>query len=231
MRLFFILSLLFACIPLAYSQTGTGKLQVTFTCSLEEHDKRLFGYHGKEQLQARNPGIFGTQAYSISALHRIKTVGNFTFSAGLGLEFEKATFDRPVDLYYFQPVNPDITVKYEKYKKWMSNVPVLVEYNVNDDVSIFTLINSKFIFRKRFDGTSGPFPLTETKLGYDSTELTLGVSFKSGNLRVSPFIRAFNMQRIDEAIFDYYLIRDPRVDQKVEYNYHFKLGIMVSIGI
>src|SRR5689334_6358246 len=61
----------------------------------QAHDKRLYGFAGKDHLIASQRDIFGTYQFGIT-LSRQLTLGNkINFLTGLGLSSELATFERP----------------------------------------------------------------------------------------------------------------------------------------
>lgn len=216
-----------------YSQADSLKYEVTFTLSLEEHDKRLFDFTDKKELLAEHPEYFGTFRYALDFTRKIKLSQTVDMYSGMGFGYELSTFNRPFDHFYFTDRTGDgILQVYGDYERWLVAVPIEVNFKVNTNVALNTRILSNFVLHRKINSISrsnnSGYPYKETQLNFDSFELYIGIIIKANKLSFTPNVRLANIQKIDKIIFNYYPINDPRTDKVIEYNNHLLLGL--SIG-
>ena len=71
------------------------------------------------------------------------------------------------------------------------------------------------------------FPISEGTFELDDIQLRLGVNYKLGKLIIGLHSRVVNFQKIDKIIFND-IIKDPRTDQKWEWNNPLRIDLTIG---
>jgi len=213
-----------------FSQDTLSKWKVQLYSGIEEHDKRLFDYVDKDKLLYEKPERWGTYHFGINFYRKLLQYKIFFLHNGLGINYEKATFHRPFNHWYFQDDRTKILLLTDKYEKLL--IPFKSMFSVKCFKYCFLNIefNSYFTFLRRIDNSrynSDSFPMSKWTFEFEKFNIKPGFEFKFGNFSSGINIRLFNYQKIDKIIFNY-IVKDPRKDQTWEKfnprHYDFTIG-------
>ncbi len=213
------------------AQNEIDKWFIKTNFGIEKHDKRLFGYHEKDVLQNSQPEFWGTYHFSASANRKLTDILSFEIYTGIGLNYERATFRRPFNHYYFNDELGYIFLFMNLYEQIHLEIPINSFYKISDTFIVGLSITPNVGLWKSTKNTNVPeddtFPLSKSKLEFHSIEVNPNIGFKWGKVMINFNCRLFNFQKIDKIIF-YSGINDPRVDQKFEVINPFKMNLSFS---
>ncbi len=213
-----------------YGQNMQEKWIATVSAGIEKHDKRLFDYSEKEMLLEMQPEKWGTYHLDMNVKRRVWQLNNFYSFIGLGLGYEKATFLRPFDHFYF---NKDIFLilrNLNRYKKIHAPLSLSFYYELGANWFIDGEISSDILLYRSINHTENNnevFPYQAGTFELDKIFLNVGINYKIGQFLVGISSRALNAQKIDKIIFNDYL-KDPRIDQKWEWYNPLRFDFTVS---
>lgn len=215
-----------------FCQEGeNGKWLLNVSAGIEKHDKRLFDYVEKEMLLESQPESWGTYHLGSNIKRQLYRMKRITYFLGLGVKYEQTSFLRPFDQAYFGDQLKDLRVT-NQYSKIYSDLSLLVLYKMPRNWIATFAIASNFLLYRNIDNTeteSDVYPLHESTFVTDEINLMIGVNYQIEKWIIGFDSRLVNFQKIDKIIFNK-IIKDPRVDQKWEWNnplrFDFSIGYM-----
>ena len=216
-----ILLLTMAFLPFkAFSQIDFSDWMLTLKFGLEQHDKRLFDYSEKEALLAMQPEFWGTYNWSLLADRKLYQNKKFTFFAGSGIQYQKATFLRPFDHWYFNQDNLEILRYQNKYEKIFLPINASGYLSIGNGFSIDLAFSTYILLFRKIENTafgSDDFPYTNSTFELNSFEITSGINYEIGRFIIGLHSRLLNYQKIDKIIYNR-TVQDPNVDQAWEFH-------------
>jgi hypothetical protein len=197
-----------------------GNWVVDINTGIEAHDKRLFNYARpeREALLRKQPEFWGTYHFGLNMRRKVWQNDRFVSYIGLGVGYERATFIRSFDHFYFENPSFFILLTQNRYKKVLTPLSLLVFYELVDHWFISGELASNFLIFRSVDHTENDsdfFPYSEGALELDDIQLRLGVNYRSGKFLIGLRSRVVNFQKIDRIIFNR-IVKDPRTDQTWE---------------
>lgn len=205
------------------------KWQITASWGIEKHDKRLFDYSEKESLLAKQPENWGTYNMGISLRKSISHSEPVSILFGVGIIYEKATFVRPFSQLYFGDLS-EILLTTNEYKTIQVPLSLSVIYHVGNFWFISGETASNLTVYRSIDHTdnnSDVFPYTESSFDLDEVYLGLGVNYRVKQFFIGINSRVLNYQKIDKIIFNS-IVKDPRTDQKWEWNNPLRFDVTIG---
>jgi len=204
---------------------------LTANLGVEKHDKRLFDYAEARFLHAYQPESWGTYHVEFNVRRKIFEYRRFSTFMGLGIGYEKATFERP----YNQGILIDATyvdhilLHVNNYGKLQLPLSVNLFYELSDSwVLSGALVSNALLMRrinppgrgKKYSGSFGTFE-------WEDIQLRCGINYRIGRWMLGLESRVINVQKIDRVIFNR-IIDDPRTDQSWEN--HNPLRFDLTVG-
>jgi hypothetical protein len=173
---------------------------------LEAHDKRLYGFSERKLLLEGQPEFWGTTSTGLSLNYNVLRRQQWHISAGLGMEYEKATFRRPFDHTHFGgPFHFDILLTTNQYEKLSVTSPVSVYVLARKRVSVYVSVDPHVLLYRRIDNTNtslGGLPFSEGVFELDAITASVGLSWQLGRICLGAGIRVLNYQQVDEILFN-----------------------------
>jgi hypothetical protein len=90
----------------------------------QAHDKRLYGFAGKDYLVASQREIFGTYQFGITLSRQLALGNKINFLTGLGLSSELATFERPFNHLYGKTSGNAVLITTNRYYHYLIQAPI-----------------------------------------------------------------------------------------------------------
>lgn len=194
---------------------------LTANLGVEKHDKRLFDYPRARYLYAYQPESWGTYHMELNVKRKFFEYKRFSTFMGLGIGYEKATFERPFARGYLLDADYGyaILLHLNNYGKLQLPLSFSVFFELSDSWILTGSVASNVLLMRRIgrsaDGKySGSFGTFE----WDDIQLRCGVNYRIGRWMVGLESRVINVQKIDRVIFNH-ILKDPRTDQTWE-NYN-----------
>jgi len=197
-----------------------GDWMINFNLDIEENDKRLFDYSGKESLLTMQPESFGTYNVGIIINKTVWKNKKLSSTLGLGVGYEKATFLRPFDHSYFMKDSFRILRNLHSYTKVKTPLSFKVFYKLRNNWYVTGSVTSNLLLFRSINNSElngDVFPYTESTFELDDINLHLGINYQINNILIGLELTILNFQKIDKIIFND-IIKDPRVDQKWEWD-------------
>jgi len=203
---------------------------VGLNAGIEAHDKRLFDYSEKESLLSSQPEFWGTYHFGLDVRRKVWQNDRFVSYIGLGVGYERATFIRPFDHFYFENPSFFILLAQNRYEKVLTPLSLLVFYELVDHWFISGELASNFLVYRSIDDPEASrklFPFSQSAFELDNIELRLGLNYKIDKFMIGLHSRVVNFQKIDRIIFNN-LIKDPRTDQNWEWYNPLRFDLTVG---
>lgn len=212
-------------LPIAcYCQTGKWTFSLDY--GLQAHDKRLFDFPPREYVLERQPETFGTHQFGIRLEKKVAHKGKLHFHAGVGLNTELATFERPFDYTYKKDGITRVLRWTDRYYQFLMQLPLNGTYQLNDHFGFSLGVLPQLNFLTIADHTTGE-SYSWWRFDLYSVEFNPGIEYTNSRLVFSLKYRAFQVKKIDRILFNH-IVRDPRTDQAFETYNPFKIWISVG---
>lgn len=236
-----IITVLFMSVFQLYAQEDSEKflsnLLLSTNVGVQAHDKRLFDFPAKQRVLDNQKGWFGTYQLNVN-LHKFLNLSKnpkISVGVGLGLGMEINTFKRPFDHNYNQEIGTDILKYIEKYRNYLFDIPLNVNYQINDKFTITMEILNQFNYLSSINtkGSSNN-KYTWWKFNFHSIEFNPGIKYEKDKFYLGFHYRVFQIKRIDRIIFNRILVNpdeskdSPRPGQKLEIHNPFKIWFTVG---
>ena len=202
------------------------KWAVSLSTGLQEHDKRLFEFPLREDLLESQPEKFGTFQTNVNILRMIYNTNKFKVNAGTGLGVELNTFRRPFDYTYRRDDDTKILRFTDRYYKYLLVLPLEARLFAREKIFLSSSILTQFNFHT-VANRSNFRSYNWWIFNFHSVELASGIGYSLSLFDFALSYRAYQFKKIDRILFNH-ILRDPRVNKKIETENPFKLWL--SIG-
>ncbi len=230
----FLIGLFILCSKNSQCQIQLDNWFLTATVGFEKHDKRLFEYPERASLLRNQTENWGSQIYSLRIYRKFVSKNKLFITGGVGIQQELASFKRPFDRSSFKQDSFLILLNLDSYETFYGIISLQSLYFISENSFINIDMNLGTALYKKIDGTfssSALFsPYSQTLFQLDHFNAIIGINFRIKKLLIGASMRAFNAQRIDKIIFNK-IIKDPRIDQKIEYYNLLNINFSVSYNL
>lgn len=179
---------------------------VRIESGIEEHDKRRSnhqGNHSPSHTQADEK--WGTYHLGLNLQRKIFQKGILGIYGGIGLSYEKATFLRTFNNYYFGVYN-DALYHQDRYRKVGAPLNLNVLLRLYKHLYISTDIRMNWLLYRSISNSNwsrhSVYPLTKATFELNDIDLRAGILYQIGNMNIGLNYRIANHQKIDKVIFD-----------------------------
>jgi hypothetical protein len=224
------LGVLFIIQSVCCQAQNLGDWIVSVNAGIEAHDKRLFNYSEKESLLDMQSELWGTYHTGLGIRRKVWQSNRFSSFLGLGVNYEHATFLRPFDHLYFKEDSSKILLYQNRYEKYQANLSILVLYKLGSRWFLSGDLTSYLLLFRSIEHSeidSDFLQYMNSTFELDDIQLRLGVNHQIGRWVIGLRSRLFNFQKIDRVIFNN-LIKDPRMDQKWEWNNPLRFDLTIG---
>ncbi len=204
--------------------------QFSLNLSIQAHDKRLYGFAGKDHILASQPELFGTYQYGIALSRKLALVNKLNLFTGIGISSELSTFERPFDHLYGKSSGIAVLLWTNRYFKYLMQTPLKLSYVLSNQLGFSLEILPQLNFltvAKHHKDKDVDFSWSEFDLY--SIELNPGIVYTRGKFNFGIKYRVFQLKKIDKIIFNR-IIKDPRTDQENETYNPFKIMISCELN-
>ncbi|MEP7198129.1 MAG: hypothetical protein ABI851_16545 [Saprospiraceae bacterium] len=206
-----------------------GNWIVSINMGIQEDDKRLFDFSGRNNLLETQPGFLGTYQLGLSFAYLQKLKAGYELSYGIGLSSELNTFRRPYNQNYRKTSGNDALRYTDRYYKLLLSNPIKIKYRKTNRVGFLVELIPQFNLLTKAHNSRDDYSEKNYWFGIDiySIELNPGFSINLGGSQLEIKYRLFQIKKIDRIIFNY-LIQDKRNSNYETYN-PIKLWITLNI--